>query len=148
MHCPVANPWSSRPAGLTRRACPAPHRRSFLAIDVIGAISIVTIMAMLFSLGVRQYSRARHETEARRAARAAAELELHRFWAGLATLPTGRAEARRVSDDLEVQTAVRPGTGAWRGFDRVTVVARQRSRHGHWARAELSAYLPHQEQRP
>jgi hypothetical protein len=145
---PVANPRRSHPAVFTQCAGPTRRRRSFLTLDVIGAISIVTIMAMLFALGVRQYSRARHETDTRRAARAAAELELHRLWAGLAELPTGPKETRRVSSDLELQTTVAPGTGVWRGFDRVTVVARRRSKHGHWARVELSAYLPNWEQRP
>ena len=136
-----------RARGRSRRP-PKCARRSFLTIDVVAAIGIIMVMATLFSIGVRQYSRTRHEIDACRAARAAADLELHRLRAGLARFPDDSGEARRVSDDLELQTDVRPGTGVWRDFDRVTVVARKRSRSGHWARAELSGYFLRKESRP
>ena len=136
--------WNTGPPGQPVRCT----RRSFLTIDLIMAIGIVAIMATLFSLGVREYARARHETDARRVALAAAELELHRLRAGLATVGGETDGFRSVSADLELQTTLTPGQGPWRDFDHITVVARQRSKHGHWARVELSAYVPRKEPTP
>lgn len=144
-------PSAGRRAGhVARPRCrtAAARQPGFLTLDVIAAIGIVTVMAALFSLGVHAYSRSRHETDARRAAQAAAELELHRLRAGLATAVSDGENVRQIAADLELQTTLAPGRGPWRGFDRVTVVARKRSKRGHWARVELSAYLPRQEPSP
>jgi len=139
-----------RAAQLVHPRCrtPAARQPGFLTLDVIAAIAIVTAMAALFSLGVHAYARSRHEADARRAAQAAAELELNRLRAGLAAAVSDGETVRPIAVDLELQTTVTPGHGPWEGFDRVTIVARKRSKRGHWARVELATYLPRREPLP
>ncbi len=125
-------------------------RRSFLALDAVAAVGLTLLLALAFAAVYRQFANARHQADARRELRLAADAELTRLRAaGLDTFerpPTSQPEQRRVKDVI-LETSVRPAEGLWSGTRQVTVVARKQM-YGRWVTVELSAYLPALEARP
>jgi hypothetical protein len=128
----------------------ARKRRSFLALDAIAAVGLTLLLALAFAAAYRQFANARHQADARRELRLAADAELTRLRAaGLSSferLPTSQPEQRRVKDVI-LETGVRPAEGIWAGTMHVTVVARKQV-YGRWASVELTAYLPAPETLP
>jgi hypothetical protein len=125
-------------------------RRSFLALDAVAAVGLTLLLAVAFAAAYRQFANARHEADARRELRLAADAELTRLRAAgldrFEGLSTTQPAQRRVND-LLLETCVRPAEGVWAGMLRVTVAARKQV-YGRWARVELSAYLPDPEALP
>lgn len=125
-------------------------RRGFLALDAIVAVGLTLLLAVAFAAAYRQFANARHEADARRQLRLAADAELVRLRAcGLdrgANTP-GSQPAQHAAGGIILETSVRPAEGIWGGMTRVTVVARKQV-YGRWAEVELSAYLPTPEAQP
>jgi len=123
------------------RACH--NRRSFLVMEVIAAVGLTVVLLSVFTAAYWHLANARHEHDARRQLRLAADAELLRLRAvGLGVDSEAPSSRPAAPDQGEValQTTVRPGEGIWIGLNHVTVVARRQG-SGRGLRFELSAYI-------
>jgi hypothetical protein len=135
------------------RGKPAPDRpRGFLAFDAVMAVGLTLLLALVMAAACRGFADARHEMEARRALRLAADAELLRLRAaGLEGYRTETTDpgsygpnpvpASRVEGGITLEVHVQPAETPWDGMVLVTVVARKQV-YGRWTSVELSAYLP------
>lgn len=142
----VALHWVVAQPAPSRRRSPA-ARRAFLGLDLVFAIGATILLTVLFSVAIAQFSRAREDTDARRALRLVVEAELRRVRAGVVDAPA----LRRADDparDMQLATTTTRGEGAWLGFDHVRVVGRKAVGGGRWVEVALATYVPRLEGAP
>ncbi len=96
-------------------------RRGYFYVEVITSIMILGLMTVLVGSAVLQARRTHSYYYWRQAAAYAAEAQMQRYRAGAAI--DSRPPAGLIPDEIELQTAVKPGNGDWQGFTLVTVTA-------------------------
>lgn len=97
------------------------RRRGYFYVEVITSIMILGLMTVLVGSAVLQARRTHSHYYWRQAAAYAAEAQMQRYRAGAAF--DSRSPAGLIPDEIELQTAVKPGEGDWEGFTLVTVTA-------------------------
>ncbi len=120
------------------------QRKAWIATEVIVAVSLAALMAVLTVNAVSDYAKTLATDRSVRAATWAADAQLQRYQAGAALdspPPPGL-----IADDIRLQTTRAEGQGQWAGFDRVTVTAEAASVY-RTVRVQVCGYVP-QEVKP
>lgn len=123
-----------------RLLTPRRVRRGFNTIDVTVGLAILLMLSTLTTRAVLDYYRVRSEQHRRLAATWAAAGQLERYRAG-APLDSKPPDGLW-SDYVTLRTDVQSGSGQWKGFRRVTVIATARMAGGREIHEQVSAFLP------
>lgn len=114
-------------------------RRAFISAEIVFAIGLAAVMAVLATNAVSEFLNVTAVDQAQRAVLGAAEGQLQRYQAGapLDSLPP----AGLADESVTLQTSHTPGQEQWSGFQLVTVTA-EAPAGGRMVRAQISGYVP------
>lgn len=130
--------WQASIERPRRQAC----RPGFITTEVLIAIGLTAVLALLITAAVLQYSAARRENDTRHMLRLAAATELARIRAGLTNPASFDSDSPTAqSDETQIAVTTTPGEGLWQGLTRVRVVASQMVLGARRIEVELVAYV-------